>query len=187
MLGGHPESRSHNPPSAVITNAYCKTMARYNEWMNSRIYALCATLPDPEVHKDRGAFFKSIYATLNHIAYGDLAFLSRFTGDPQEVPPLGVDLFGGLARLGHEREAIDQRLVDWSESLSPDWLAETLTYTSKVDGRLRTVPQWVLVAHMFNHQTHHRGQVTTLLSQMGLDVGSTDIPFMPEFQSAGQV
>ena len=54
-----------------------------------------------------------------------------------------------------------------------------MTYTSKVDGRRRTVPRWVLVVHVFNHQTHHRGQVTTLLSQMGLDMGSTDLPFMP--------
>lgn len=66
----------------MITNAYCRTMAQYNEWMNSRLYALCATLPEDEIHKDRQAFFKSIYGTLNHITYGDLAFLSRFTDIP---------------------------------------------------------------------------------------------------------
>ena len=70
----------------------------------------------------------------------------------------------------------------WSP-LSASWLAETLTYKGKIDGKTRTVPRWMLVTHMFNHQTHHRGQVTTLLSQMGLDVGSTDIPFMPQFDA----
>ena len=76
----------------MITSEYCATMARYNEWMNSRLYALCATLPEAELRADRGAFFKSIYATLNHIAYADLAFLARFTGDPAVVPELDVAL-----------------------------------------------------------------------------------------------
>ena len=165
----------------MITASYSQLMAQYNEWMNSRMYALCATLPDAELRKDRGAFFKSIYATLNHIAYGDLAFLSRFTGNPSVVPEVDADLFGTFARLRAERAALDQRIVEWAESLSPSWLAETQTYKSKIDGKTRTVPRWILVTHTFNHQAHHRGQVTTLLSQMGLDMGTTDIPFMPKF------
>jgi len=159
-------------------------MASYNQWMNSRLYALSSTLSDGELREDRGAFFKSIYATLNHIAYADLAFLARFTGEPAVVPELGVDLFGGFAALRRERADLDARILDWAGTLTPDWLAAPLTYSSNVDGRLRTVPRWALVAHVFNHQTHHRGQVTTLLAQRGLDVGSTDIPFMPEFQGA---
>ena len=159
-------------------------MARYNEWMNSRLYALCATIPEIELHRDRGAFFKSIYLTLNHIAFGDLAFLARFTGSPSTVPEPGVDLFGSFAALRIERGALDTRLLSWAAPLTAEWLADELTYKSKIDAKLRTVAKWVLVTQMFNHQTHHRGQVTTLLSQMGLDIGSTDIPFMPEFQQA---
>jgi uncharacterized damage-inducible protein DinB len=163
----------------MVSAEYCQTLARYNEWMNTRLYALCATLPNAELHAERGAFFGSIYATLNHIAYSDLAFLSRFTGDPPEAPELGVDLFGGFAALRDVRMALDARLVDWTAQLTPAWLAEPLTYISKVDGATRTRPRWFLVAHLFNHQTHHRGQVTTLLTQRGLDIGSTDLPFMP--------
>ena len=166
----------------MITSEHCELMARYNEWMNSRLYALCATLPDAELSKDRGAFFKSIYLTLNHITYGDLAFLSRFTGEPADVPEPAVELFNGFAQLRGAREALDQRLLAWAATLTPHWLAQPLTYASKIDGKLRTVPKWALVTHMFNHQTHHRGQVTTMLSQMGLDIGSTDIPFMPGFE-----
>ena len=166
----------------MITSAHCQLMARYNEWMNKRLYALCADLPDAELHRDRGAFFKSIYLTLNHIAYGDLAFLSRLTGTPAVVPELGADLFGSFAALRSEREALDARLLLWTASLTPSWLADTLTYTSKVDGKTRTSPRWVLLTHLFNPPTHHRGQLTTLLSQMGLDVGSTDLPFMPGFE-----
>jgi uncharacterized damage-inducible protein DinB len=135
------------------------------------------------LHQDCGAFFKSIYLTLNHMAYADMAFLSRFTQEPSEVPELGADLFGGFAQLRTEREQLDERLRIWAATLSPQWLARPLTYVSKVDGRERTVPQWVLVSHLFNHQTHHRGQVTTLLSQRGLDAGLTDIPFMPRFNA----
>ena len=163
----------------MISAAYAQTMARYNAWMNERLYAACATLPDDELHADRGAFFRSIYATLNHIAYADLAFLSRFTGEPAEAPELGSDLFGGFAALRRERETIDARLLAWTAALDDRWLAGALTYTSKVDGVSRTRPRWLLVAHVFNHQSHHRGQVTTLLSQRGLDIGSTDLPFMP--------
>lgn len=167
----------------MITASHSRLMAQYNEWMNSRMYALCAALPETELRKDRGAFFKSIYATLNHIAYGDLAFLSRFTGNPSVVPDPGADLFGSFDLLRREREALDQRILLWSESLSPSWLADLLTYRSKIDGKTRTIPKWALVTHMFNHQTHHRGQVTTLLAQMGLDIGTTDIPFMSQFHA----
>lgn len=166
----------------MITSEYCALMARYNEWMNSRLYALCADLPEAELRKDRGAFFKSIYLTLNHIMYGDLAFLSRFTAVPAVVPEPGVELFSGFADLRIEREALDARLLAWATSLTPQWLAEPLSYTSAIDGQVRTAPKWALVTHMFNHQTHHRGQVTTLLAQMGLDIGSTDLPFMPGFE-----
>jgi len=163
----------------MVSGECCQTLARYNEWMNSRLYALCATLPDDELRADRGAFFGSIYATLNHIAYADLAFLARFTGDPVVVPDLNVDLFGGFAALRVERDAIDRRLIAWTATLTPNWLGDALTYVSKVDGVSRTRPRWLLVTHLFNHQAHHRGQVTTLLAQRGLDVGSTDLPFMP--------
>jgi uncharacterized damage-inducible protein DinB len=109
--------------------------------------------------------------------------MSRFTGVPGVVPDPGADLFGTFGRLREERAALDGRILAWSASLTPDWLQAPLTYASKIDGKTRTVARWILVAHMFNHQTHHRGQVTTLLSQMGLDIGTTDIPFMPQFES----
>jgi uncharacterized damage-inducible protein DinB len=168
----------------MIDTEYCQLLAEYNEWMNVKVFNACASLPEATLHEDRGAFFKSIYLTLNHLAYADLAFMCRFTGQPPEVPPLGVDLFGGFAQLRFERERLDRQIRTWASTLTPEWLVLPLTYESKVDGRARTVPHWVLFAHLVNHQTHHRGQVTTLLSQIGLDVGTTDIPFMPQFGGA---
>jgi len=70
----------------------------------------------------------------------------------------------------------------WAGELSEAWLARTTTFTSVIDGKSRTLPLWAFVTQMFNHHTYHRGQVTTLLNQMGHDVGSTHIPFMPCFE-----
>src|SRR5438552_994135 len=128
----------------MVSSGYCQTLARYNAWMNARLYDVCATLADDALHADRGAFFGSIYATLNHIAYADLAFLSRFTGDPAVVPELDADLFGSFAALRQERDAIDARLLSWTETLTPEWLDQPLTYVSKVDGVTRTRQRWLL-------------------------------------------
>ena len=167
----------------MITSEYFRVMADYNMWMNERLFELCRSIDDAERKSDKAAFFGSIHGTLNHILYGDLAFMSRFTGDPAVIPELGVELHDDFDELWQARSSLDNRICGWSSKLTAEWLEQELTYTSKVDVITRTVPQWVLVVHMLNHQTHHRGQITTIFSQLGLDVGTTDIPFMPQFQS----
>ena len=165
----------------MIVNQHFVLLAQYNQWMNLKIYEACSGLSESELRLDRQAFFGSIFLTLNHIMYGDLAFLSRFTGDPENIPEINQELAPSFAALREKREALDARIIDWAVTLAPDWLEKDQTYQSKVDGKMRTVPRWALVTHLFNHQTHHRGQLTTLLSQLAIDVGSTDIPFMPQF------
>jgi uncharacterized damage-inducible protein DinB len=169
----------------MIDPSYCQLMANYNQWMNSRMYALCAQLDEQELLAPRGLFFESIYLTLNHIMYGDQAFMARFKRTGEYPAAIGDELYSGFAELHRERQAFDQQLIDWSGELSHEWLKETLSYTSKVDNKPRTVEHWILVTHLFNHQTHHRGQVTTALSQLGHDMGSTDIPFMPGVGTTG--
>lgn len=163
----------------MISTDYCQLMARYNHWMNSRLYPICAELGDEELHADRGLFFKSIYLTLNHIMYGDRAFYARFTGGELPEQGIGDELYANFEELAAQRPIWDKTLYAWASNVDGAWLAESLTYTSKVDNKPRTAAHWLLVTHMFNHQTHHRGQVTTALSQLGVDMGSTDIPFMP--------
>lgn len=156
-------------------------MARYNRWMNVRIYKICETIPDSKRKKDMGAFFKSIHSTLNHLLYGDKAWMGRFTGKPFDVTTIGKELYTEFNDLRTEREKTDITIVEWSRSLKDEWLEKPFEYKSNVDGKTRIIPTWVLVTHMFNHQTHHRGQVTTLVKQLGIDPGITDIPWMPEF------
>src|SRR5437763_17178089 len=80
-------------PSSLVTREYCQLMARYNRWMNERLYASCALLPGEERNRDRGAFFDSITGTLNHLLWADRMWLVRFMGPPCEVPAVGADMF----------------------------------------------------------------------------------------------
>ncbi len=159
--------------------SYYTVMAEYNQWMNERLYALCATLPDTLRKADRGAFFGSIHKTLNHLLYGDRVWLGRFTGNPFSAPEMGCYLFDEFAHLRQAREVLDRDLIAWTKTLSVTWLQQPFSYHSNVDGKTRILPTWLLVVHLFNHQTHHRGQLSTLLSQLGYDPGITDLPWLP--------
>jgi uncharacterized damage-inducible protein DinB len=162
----------------MIDAAWCALMARYNQWMNRKLYAACAQLSDAQYREDRGAFFGSVHGTLNHLLYGDTAWMRRFKGRPLDGLHARMEFHPELAALRAMRELFDKEIVGWAEALTPEWLAADFSYTSLADGSRRTRPAWVLVTHMFNHQAHHRGQASTLLSQLGVDVGVTDLPAM---------
>jgi uncharacterized damage-inducible protein DinB len=163
----------------MIEPAWCSTMAGYNRWMNVRLYAICAGLTDEARKQDRGAFFKSVHSTLNHLLWGDRNWLGRFSGQAPALPGIGTDLYADFDELRRERDATDTAILAWADDLTPQWLATDYTWKSGIDGLTRTLPFWVLVTQMFNHQTHHRGQLTTLLSQLGIDPGETDLPWLP--------
>jgi uncharacterized damage-inducible protein DinB len=154
-------------------------MAAYNQWQNQQVYAAALRLSDEQRKADRGAFFKSIHSTLNHILWGDLTWLSRFIGEALINTPPSEDVYADFAQLHAARVALDARLITWADTLTDEWLNEPVTWTSKVYGFTQTIPRWVQVQQLFNHQTHHRGQVGTLLKQYGIDVGITDVPLLP--------
>lgn len=168
-----------------------RTMARYNRWMNERLYECCARLTDAERKEDMRAFFKSIHGTLNHLLVADRIWLGRLHG---VVPPAGhlavgiraldQELFADLAELRTDRQRTDDAIDAWAATITAHSFEAPLRYVS--GGRSREVPLWWVVTHMFNHQTHHRGQITTLLSQAGQDPGSTDLfAMLTEETSAG--
>jgi uncharacterized damage-inducible protein DinB len=158
------------------------TMGRYNRWMNQRLYECCSRLSDDERKKDVGAFFKSIHGTLNHILLGDRVWMGRFTGNPFTPASLSQELYSDFAELRTEREATDAAILDWAGSLKEEDFTREFSYTSVVNPQTRRYPFSVVVAHLFNHQTHHRGQLTTLLFQRGIDPGVTDLIWLPELQ-----
>jgi uncharacterized damage-inducible protein DinB len=163
----------------MVDRDYCLLMGRYNRWMNERHYALLAEFDDATRKEDRGAFFGSMHGTLNHILWGDRMWLGRFTGTPCDAPPFGAAMFADFTELAREREATDRAILEWAGHVTPAWLDGVLVYTSKVDGRRRELPRAVAVVHLFNHATHHRGQLTTLIRQAGRDPGVTDLPWLP--------
>ncbi len=152
---------------------------RYNRWMNESLYERCQPL-DPEVlNRDLGAFFKSILGTLNHLLLADRVWLGRFTGVAYPATRLDEILYADFAQLRAERAMTDQALTDYLAGLIEADLNQPLHYTSVLSPEPRTLRLGDALLHVFHHQTHHRGQVTTLLSQLGVDFGETDLLFIP--------
>lgn len=167
-----------------IDPALYQRLARYNAWMTDKAYAAAGRLSDADRKADRGAFFRSIHSTLNHILFADRVWMSRFAETQYEVKGMGVDLFEDFAELKAAHLSMCEDISNFAEKLTADWLGETMEWTRATDMVSRQRPRWVLVTHMFNHQTHHRGQVSTLLTQAGQDIGVTDLPFMPDLIDA---
>jgi uncharacterized damage-inducible protein DinB len=164
-----------------MTPDHCRALARYNRWMNEKLYAVSATITDEERRRDRGAFFKSIHGTLNHLLLADRVWMGRFIGvslpsdwlGPGGILSLDQELYADFDELRRERAKTDHEIESWVGGLSAERLSAPLRYTRK--GRAYDEPLVWSVAHLFNHQTHHRGQVTTLLMQAGHDPGVTDL------------
>src|SRR5690554_5043617 len=146
---------------------HVRAMARYNVWMNERLYDACSRLSDADRKRDLGAYFKSIHGTLNHILLADRIWMSRFEGSGYEFDSLRDELYADFDELRRARAAEDERIESWVGGLSSSDLQRELSYVSKLRPILRRYPLWFALSHFFNHQTHHRGQVTTLLMQLG--------------------
>ena len=157
-----------------------RTMAAYNRWMNEGLYGVCAALSDDVRKADRGAFFRSIHGTLNHLLLADKVWMGRFTDRPFAVRSLDQELYADFAGLRSERARMDAAIEAWARGLTDTVLNGELVYTSIVNPERRSSDMAICVMHFFNHQTHHRGQLTTLLSQLGADFGTTDLIAMPE-------
>ena len=164
-----------------MTPDLARAMARYNRWMNEKLFAVADTLTDAERKQDRGAFFGSIHRTLNHILLADRVWLARFTGNapadgslgPGGIRTLDQELHADFAELRAARAETDDAIDAFVATLTSEALAGTVRYPRA--GAIVELPLWHGVAHLFNHQTHHRGQVTTLLVQAGRDPGVTDL------------
>ncbi len=163
---------------------HVQKMAEYNQWMNQKLYAACENLPAEVIAENRGAFFGSILGTLNHLLVADTIWLKRFasTGIPAlEImnsisKPESLDsiLFDKFEELKSRREEIDRIILDFSNQATETVLQSTISYKN-FKGIESNKVLFSLLMHFFNHQTHHRGQITTLLSQLGIDVGITDL------------
>ncbi|MDX5445057.1 MAG: DinB family protein [Zoogloeaceae bacterium] len=161
-------------------------MAEYNRWMNERVFEAAARLDDEELAADKGAFFGSILGTLNHVAVADTIWLQRFARHPMSFAALGAlsrfprptslrqPLAADLEGLRGYRQGLDELIVRWAAELTAGHLDVDLAYANMAGVEAKK-NFGALLQHFFNHQTHHRGQVSTLLFQSGVDVGVTDL------------
>ena len=166
------------------------TLARYNQRLNQQVLTAAASLSHEKLIQDRCAFFKSILGTLNHILVGDLLWLRRFylhhgpnnqtfshlkaLDNYPAVESLNQILFDDFEEFKTARIEVDAIISNWThEQLSETDLESGFTYTN-MKGEASTKNFGEVLSHIFNHQTHHRGQASTLLSQAGVDIGVTD-------------
>jgi uncharacterized damage-inducible protein DinB len=174
----------------MMSREWLGALARYNRWMNDKLYGLAGTLSDEARKRDTGAFFKSIHGTFNHLLLADRVWLARFKGvivpdefmGPGGIRSLDQELYGEFEELRRERALTDDELSAWVSGLTDERLAAPLVYMRR--GQKQESPLWWSVAHVFNHQTHHRGQITALLMQQGCDPGVTDLVAMLREEAA---
>jgi uncharacterized damage-inducible protein DinB len=151
-----------------------QTLARYNSIVNQRLYDVCAGLSDSEYRKERFGSFGSIHRTLNHILLGDRIWMDRFEGCGTTTPPLATILYEEFAALREARENEDARIERFMADLKEEFFAREIRYVNSKGVEFSDPPELV-VPHMFNHQTHHRAQIHTLLSHAGVQPPSLDM------------
>ena len=157
----------------AITNF--QLLANFNTWANTKIFSSCKELDDTEYKKDRGAFFSSIHGTLNHLLVVDRAFISRIEEKVHSLKSLNQILFESLLQLEEARIKEDKRLVDLVNSLSEESIHKEITYKGFETGNTTYTINMILIT-LFNHQTHHRGQIHNMLSQADIKPPQIDIP-----------
>ncbi len=172
---------------SVVTLAYCRMMARYNAWQNNNLLTAAETLDEAARGLDRGAFFGSISRTLSHLLWGDMMWLSRIDGGSR--PPGGTtesaEMYLDWGPYRAERARADAQLTHWSEQVTQATIDGELRWYSGLLGRDVARPMGVCLAHMFNHQTHHRGQIHAMLTAAGARPGDTDLFLMPDPSDQG--
>lgn len=164
----------------MITPQFAQAMARYNGELNRRIYGAALRLSDAQRRADQGAFWHSIHGTLSHLLWADRLWLSRFGVGEKPVLALGdsAKMEDDFEALWRQRQAVDAVLGDWADGLTQKDLAGELSWFSGAVGREVTKSRALIVMQIFNHQTHHRGQVHAMITRLGETTGDTDLPFV---------
>ena len=170
--------------------AHFRMFAGYNAWANKILYDAAAKLPDAQYREDRGAFFKSLHGTLNHLLTTDRIWWQRFSGTAPTGPVpdrLDAILFEDFAGLRAAREAEDSRIIAYVSALSAADLAGSISYRRVTTPEPITQQLAPAMAHVFNHHTHHRGQAHAILTSLGVDAPPLDLLFYQRLAEAGKL
>ena len=159
-----------------MADEYFLTFAHYNAWANRLLYDACAHLPEAEYLKPRAAFFGSIHGTLNHLLVGDRIWLARIERKPRPKITLDQILYGDLVALRVARQAEDEHLANVVAGISKRALDQKIAYVNMAGKRQQT-PLRLVLGHLFNHQTHHRGQAHAVLTRLTGTAPEMDLLF----------
>lgn len=166
----------------MISPDWCTMVARYNAWQNSQLRDVLQAMPEAELTRDRGAFFQSILGTASHLLWADRLWMSRFDGGPR--PECGIDesatAYAAFDGWQAARAETDHHIRIWAEALRADDLRGDLVWYSGLAEREISKPVAQCVTHLFNHQTHHRGQIHAMLTAAGSSAPVSDLAFMPD-------
>jgi uncharacterized damage-inducible protein DinB len=166
--------------------AHFVSLAKYNKWANDRLYGMAAALPDEAYRRDVGAYFASLHGTLNHLLTADRIWLCRLTGSGEHPGTLNAIVFDDLPSLRAARELEDARIIKLVEGLDETALEQALDY-STLSGVSQRQALREILAHLFNHQTHHRGQAHMILTALGVrEPDPLDLLIMYRAEHAGQ-
>lgn len=147
--------------------AHFEMMASYNAWANARLFRMAGALGDELYHKEVGAYFKNLHGTLNHLLVADRIWMHRLTGSGTQPTKLDAILFADLSSLHAARTEEDHRIIGFVHSLAEPAFEEVLEYRM-LNGVSRRQRRREILAHLFNHQTHHRGQAHAILTVLGV-------------------
>src|SRR5207247_9950281 len=163
--------------------AHYRMLGHYNAWANGRLYDAAAGLSAAQYRADRGAFFKSVHGTLNHLLATDRIWMQRFTGEGEAPDRLDAILFETLAELRVARDAEDRRIVDFVEALDDARIMGSIRYRRVSTPEVFEQPLAPALAHWFNHQTHHRGQVHAILTGLVGQAPELDLLYFQRLQA----
>jgi len=163
----------------MFTLEIFETYARYNHWMNENLFEICASMNDEERKRDLGTPFRSIHGTFNHLLLVDRLWLGRFQHQEFRITTLADELYSDFEELHRERNITDDAIDAWLATLHESDLASAFTFHSRSRNQDNTFLLASVMLHFFNHQTHHRGQITAMIETLGYDCGVTDLLWLP--------
>jgi len=165
--------------SKLNFNDYGRCMATYNNWQNAVLFDLCAEIGDEARRLDRGMFFGSIHNTLNHLIYIDLRILGILRTGEAEAFDARTIVEDDFDLLSAKRIEVDRDIMAFVNGSDHAW-QDGIRELQGLDGVVRKLPRQLFLMQLFNHQTHHRSQITAELHKMGIDYGITDVPLTPD-------
>lgn len=152
-----------------------KTLTRYNEWANSELLEAVRGLPEGEAARERPSLFKTIVNTLNHPLVTDRMWWAHLHGEPHGHKALNEVIYPDFEELAAARAEMDARIIGYADALLPEAADEPVSFTL-LSGAEGTMSRAMILMHMVNHNSYHRGFVVETFCQIPAPLPLIDLP-----------